>query len=152
MVVTVVLAVVWFNAIDIDNTLVRTDLEKCYLACHAAHNKAITTGKKSIILIDIPGRKYAIDGRWVPLNKAVTFGWVAGAKGPPSSPRTVIQSPCTFTDNIIVFSPNGAISKGSLYFVDKKRRYGYALTISIGHITSIRRYIYRDRWYLLDTE
>ncbi len=150
IIVALVSTVVWFNTIQIDNALVRTELDKLYLACHAAHNKAVTTGQKTSIHLDIADRKYAIDGQWVPLSSSVEFGWVPGAKGPPSSSRTTITKVTTFADNTINFLPTGDVSKGSIYIVDKKRRYGYALTISVGHVTSMRRYAYRGRWYLLD--
>jgi len=86
------------------------------------------------------------------LAHIVHFGFLKEVKGPPSSPKTPITHPITFKQNaekkyVVTFFPDGNVSPGTIYVVDRKQKIMNALTCSMAPVSYIRKYNYTDgRW------
>jgi len=79
------------------------------------------------------------------LARQVLFGYLAQTKGPPSSPKNLLTKPVSFYNNKVVFYPNGKISPGSVYLIDRKKKVMKALTCPISQVSFIRKYRYHKR-------
>jgi type II secretory pathway pseudopilin PulG len=85
------------------------------------------------------------------LAHGMQFNFLPEAKGPPSLATKPITQAITFPakNNIPVatFFPNGAISPGTVYLTDEKKKLMKALTCPISHVSYIRKYTYAEnRW------
>ena len=59
----------------------------------------------------------------VRLPAAVRYGFSEGVRGPPSSPRKIVQEDgITFRNNRMTFAPSGAAAAGTIYLTDFPRR------------------------------
>ena len=79
------------------------------------------------------------------LPEVIKFGFLLGAKGPPSSPSTPINSGITFKkveDNVYkaLFYADGKIQAGTVYLIDKDQQFMMALTCPISQVSCIRKY------------
>ncbi len=87
------------------------------------------------------------------LKHGVTFGFLPGSKGPPSKAEHLIVHPITFDthqkNHTATCFPNGTITPGTIYLIDKNKKTMVALTCSISAATYIRKYSYEDgRWIM----
>ena len=84
----------------------------------------------------------------ITLNRNIVFGFLPNSKGPPSSPKKTISSAVTFKDKVspetATLSTDGKITPGTIYLIDRKKKYMQALTLPIGQISYIRRYRYQN--------
>lgn len=124
--------------------LVRADIEKMVMTASYLQRFALVSGRKQELHFDQSHKQYMSNGRVYKLNDRVLFDLVAGAPGPPSIARRAVSSPITFDRQRIIFYPDGKIQPGSVYLVDHEKRFGYALTVAVSHISCIREYYYNN--------
>jgi len=134
------------NVSFLNRGLVRSELNKLFAACMYLQRCAMCSGQHEQLVFDVQHNSYTFDGRTEKLASHVQFGTISGAKGPPSAPRKIISSPCTFARNIITFSPDGIISSGTVYLTDSEKQVLYALSSGIASVSYLRKYYYDDKW------
>ena len=144
LIVTVSLSLPVFSVFD--RFLVRTELDTLYLTCTALQHEAQLTGKAQELRFIVKEHAYAWGDKRHRLHDAVRFGTVPNVAGPPAAPHAIITHPVTFPGNKIVFYPDGIVQAGAVYLVDKARRFLFALTCPVSHISYMRRYAYQARW------
>lgn len=130
----------------IDRMAVHAQIDRLYGLCHYLQRRAIARNQSCTLSFDVHNHTYQYDDVTVPLSSAVRFGTLPGAKGPPSSPTHALASPCTFARNEIIFHPDGIISSGTVYLVDRNQRWLYALSSPISQISFLRAYRYAQGW------
>lgn len=130
----------------------------CATIAYVQH-KAIATNQSQILSFDLNKNSYTYS---YPKSKiqtdkllhGVSFGFLSGTKGPPSKPEALVTKAITFDIKKeipkIICLPNGAITSGTIYLLDKKKIKMIAVTIGITEIASIRKYAYEgNRWVML---
>jgi hypothetical protein len=83
------------------------------------------------------------------LPPVVRFGILPHVKGPPSSPMHALTIPITFSAQKIIFYPDGIISPGIIYLIDRNRQDIYAFSSGIAHASFLRKYRYDGKWHLI---
>lgn len=143
---TLAIPSVWF----LKRQAVCSEIEKLHLAFSYMQQLSQVNGTDSYLNFDIKNNCYSFDNHLTKLSQGVEFGFINGAKGPPSSPSKIINSPITFTNNKVTFYANGQIQPGTAYLVDSKRQFMYALSVPISQISFIRKYSYNhNSWNLI---
>ncbi len=146
LVLLVYTQVAWFGA-----TLVRAEVQKLYHVCCHAQRMAQVTHKQQTLTINTATNKYSANNTQESLAACVSYGYLAGALGPPSAPTHPITQKSTFSNNQIIFYPDGIISSGTIYLVDADRTTMYALTSGVAQVSFLRLYRYdHGSWVLLD--
>ena len=166
MVTVVVPRLDFFN-----NYFLSHELDKLFVTFSYLQQKAIAGNKKYSITFDLVNNSYSYQSGCsvtVPelvttkLSDKVSFGFIEGVMGPPSSPTKKIEKFINLEKNInnsdrkfseeVSFWPNGRISHGSIYLVDKSHKSMGALTCSVSQVSYIRRYKYENSvWKLFGT-
>ncbi|TET06374.1 hypothetical protein E3J79_02240 [Candidatus Dependentiae bacterium] len=131
---------------SLHKALVRSEIEKLYSACIYLQRIAMVTNKRQLLTFDINKNTYYYQGHEERLCHYVTFGTTIGIKGPPSAPTNVINKPITFTNNQIIFTPNGILQSGTIYLTDASKQHQYALSVPVSQISFLRKYRYDSRW------
>lgn len=109
--------------------------------------RAQSDGRDFEVIIDEKNRQLKANNEVLTLASNVAFGFLSKAYGPPSRPIKPLSSSSTFKDNKIIFYNDGSVSAGSLYIIDKKKKYLYAITIPIPDSFYIRIYAWgRSVW------
>jgi hypothetical protein len=120
-------------------TILDTEVQNLRMVFVYLQQKAIMTGLKQH-LVFIPDRNsyaYSRNLKQVlyKLPEQVKFGFIPGAKGPPSSKRNLIKNEITFRSgkkkNFVTFYPAGYISPGSVYLVDSEKLIMHSISVSI---------------------
>ena len=144
--------------------LLSHDLDKLYMLFTYLHQKSIASNKKHVLTLDLAKNGFTYFSTTPvseKLSEKISFGFIDGAMGPPASPTKKIEKPVYVerpinntdrnTDNMIGFWPDGRITPGTLYLVDKAHKYMGALTCSVSQVSYIRRYRYENfRWKCLE--
>lgn len=125
------------------------EIDKLYAAILFTQNVATVTNSPQSMVFDKSKNAYLFNGRIEKLAKPLEFGFIPLAKGPPSSPQHDINNPITFKNDTIEFSPQGIISAGTIYLVDKDKTSMYALSSSISQVSFLRKYRYDKKWGLI---
>ena len=146
-IIVVTLTVV--NVSFLHRGVVRSEVDTLYAACRYVQRCAMVSNQKQMLRFDLQKNLYTFDGRTETLAAPVSFGVKPGVKGPPSSPQKQIASPVTFKNNVIIFSPDGAISSGTVYVTDRQKKSLYALSNGIAQVSHLRKYSYNGKWLLL---
>jgi hypothetical protein len=120
--------------------LMRSEVEKLYLLFFYLNQRALVTNKEQTLYFDTTTNSYHYTDKKEQLASALCFGILSHANGPPSNPNKALTQPITFVDDTVHFYPDGTISAGSIYISDNDRGLLYALTISVGHISYLRKY------------
>ncbi len=148
---------------DLDSYVLNDELEKLAIVIGYQQQRALVTNQLQIITLNILAHTYAypIHGRTVAykLSDRVQFGFIPSVLGPPGNPNAPITQPITFQPYttqantfVIVLFPNGNISPGALYIVDKRKKTMGALTCSVSRVSYIRRYLYQsNQWVLVSS-
>jgi type II secretory pathway pseudopilin PulG len=146
---------------DLDSYVLNNELEKLAVVLGYQQQRALVTNQIQTLTLDGVAQTYTY---FVNNNKLVVykisdrlrFGFIKTALGPPGDPKVPIDQAITFTPHptktnnfIIVLFPNGNISAGSLYIVDKNERIMGALTCSVSRVSYIRRYLYQSNQWVL---
>jgi len=137
-----------------DQFLLQHELEKLEVVCTYLQQKAAASNQKQTLIFDPQANSY-----WYiknskkiinPLATPLIFGFLNNAQGPPSQPTKPITQPITFgvdeTTGALqaIFLPNGQISPGTVYLIDKHKKIMGALTCPISQVSYIRRYLYQN--------
>jgi len=131
------------------STLVLMELERLYALCTLVHHRAQADGCVYTITIDEKSRMLTTPFFSETLAHGVEFGIRPNIKGPPATPTEILKKPITFVGSKIMCEPHGTLQAGTLYLTDKEHTCLYALSIGVGQISYIRRYVYTDKWVLL---
>jgi hypothetical protein len=126
--------------------MIRSEIEKLYSACMYLQRIAMVTNKRQFLTFDINKNTYCYQGHEERLCPYVIFGTTRGIKGPPSAPANVINKPITFTNNQIIFTPNGILQSGTVYLTDMSKQHQYALSAPVSQISFLRKYCYDSKW------
>jgi prepilin-type N-terminal cleavage/methylation domain-containing protein len=126
--------------------VVRSELDHLYTTCYMLQRSAMMLQQSQTLIFDVPNNTYAYKTTKYCLPISVRFGVAPGVKGPPSTPDKIITHPITFQENKIIFTPDGIIQPGAVYFTDRSGRYTYALSCAVGHISYLRKYQYTGTW------
>jgi len=133
----------------LDETIVRSQIDKLAAVCSYLRQKAIATNSEQKLIFDLEKNEYRCDDVRETLPQRYSFGFMEKALGPPGSPSQKIEKAITFPGNIIHFYPTGIISSGTVYVVDKKKQYMYALSNAVSQFSYLRMYRYEGKWKLL---
>lgn len=136
----------------LDSTIVHAEVDKIAAVCFYLRQRAITKNTEYILVIDVQNNEIRCDGVCEKLSQRVAFDFIENALGPPGSPSHKIEKAITFSGNTIHFYPTGIISSGSVYLVDKKKKFMYALSNAISQFSYLRLYRYDGKWKLLGEE
>lgn len=135
----------------LDTFMVQSELMTLRMLCQKMRYDAISTGQEFSIRFDPITHSYCTDHHRYVLPSAVRFGVIDRALGPPSKADQPIISFVTFHNNTMRFFPDGTISSGIIYLVDRHKKTSYALTNGIGAVSYLRFYRYdRKRWIPLE--
>lgn len=124
---------------------VRSEVEKLHAVLLYLQRKALIEHKCHSITFDLAKHSYHAD-RDHTLQKSVVFGVKKAMYGPPHQPRSLLEVPCTFKNNTIIFYPDGTITAGTIYLIDTAHKAAYALSCDASEITHIRTYMYSGEW------
>lgn len=138
LLVVMVWPFLWFR----DQLGAQHDMQVLYNSVMYLHQRAKSNFKLKSLEFDQKNRSFKYNNQSHTLSSGVEFGSIPDIKGPPSSPKKQIDNPITFEGNKILFYPDGAISAGTVYLVDKKKHQIFALSISVSYISFIRKYKY----------
>lgn len=112
--------------------------------------QAMLEGKDVRVVIDTDNNRMACHDSAYCLNQGITFGFLKGAYGPPSSPVRQLQQPTTFENNQIVLCATGSVQPGTLYVIDTTGNAG-ALSCGISLNGLFRCYGAQGRvWKLIE--
>ena len=132
-----------------DTVIVRSELLSLRMFFQQMRYNAVQTKKELIVTIYPINACYYTNNYRKIFHSAVCFGALEGALGPPSAPKNHITQPITFKENKIHFFPDGTISSGIIYVVDKHKNSGFAITNGVGAVSYMRLYRYdRGSWVL----
>lgn len=139
------LTIAYFNTFD--SFIMQSELMSLRMFFQQMRYNAINAGKELVVTLDPIFHRYYTDNYEHTLPVAIRIGCPNGALGPPSSPRFAISSFITFKNNQIHFFPDGTMSSGIIYIVDRAKRVGYALSNGVGAVSYVRLYRYdKGRW------
>ena len=124
--------------------LVRSELEQLYITCAMLQRSAKMFNQNQIIFFDITNNSYRYKNSIHTLPHHVSFGVTSGVKGPPSSPERIISNPVSFQAQKVTFMPEGIIQPGTIYLTDSSKRYTFALSCGVGHVSYLRKYEYTN--------
>ena len=140
--------------------LLSHDLDRLYVLFTYLQQKSIASNKKHFLTFNLQNNSFMYFST-VPvtenLSGKVIFGFIDGVMGPPANPVKNIEKPI-YLEKIINnsdrklniefgFWPDGRITPGTIYLVDKSHKHMGALTCSVSRVSYIRRYkYYNNRW------
>ncbi len=145
----IVVMLVGANCTFINRLLVRSEVDTLYTTCRYAQHCALASNTPQEITFDVVRKIYKYRGVEHKLPAQVDFGFIPGAKGPPSAPTNTIHKPVTFVHDRITFYPDGIIKSGTVYLTDTARQYMYALSSPIAQVSYLRKYQYNGQWQLI---
>lgn len=158
IVIFVTLTLPKFNFVN--KFILQNEVDKIYVTFSYLQKKAMASNRTQELYVDLFKNTYSYatvnnSFKEYKLPKVVEFGLIPGVLGPPYNPSKVIKSPITFKkkDNLYVinFYPDGNISSGSIFFVDKDKKYLFSLSCPVAPFSCIRRYKYENnKWVLLN--
>ena len=135
------------NARFFNRAVITSEIHLLHAACSYLQQTAIATNQTQELTFDLADNSYSMNDQTHKLPANIMFGVLPEAKGPPSSPQSIIHEPITFANNTISFSPDGIISSGTVYLTDSQML--YALSSAVGHVSFLRTYRYDGKWHLM---
>ncbi|MFH0898514.1 MAG: prepilin-type N-terminal cleavage/methylation domain-containing protein [bacterium] len=148
----------FFIAYSFENKscVVASELEKLFLTFSYLQQKAMASGQEQELFFDCNCNEYYYgmpNGKrcTTKLHSFVMFGFFRGSKGPPGKAVNEICTPVTFPlkNNILTatFFPDGKISPGTVYLIDRNKKEMRALTSPIAPVFNLRKYRYdKEKW------
>lgn len=136
----------------LDSTIVHAEVDKLATVCSYLQQKAIATNTELVVTFDTEKNEYRCDTTREVLSQRILFGFLPNVLGSPGSPSHKIEKAITFPNSSIHFYPTGIISSGTVYLVDKKKHYMYALSNAVSQFSYLRLYRYDGKWKLLGGE
>ena len=149
-IISIIIGISLNISIIADRSFLKIEIEKLYNIILYLQKKASINKQSESLFIDVEKNLYKFGNTIFYLAKNVEFGFIDGVKGPPSDPKNNITKAITFKNNTIFFYPDGNISAGIIYITDFKKSCLYALSSSAQEISYIRRYLYNQKWLLID--
>ncbi len=137
------------NVRFLQSAIVHAELDLLQNTCFYLQQLALTTGRTQELIFDENKEGYNYKNCNHQFPPQIKLGTLAHAKGPPSAPTHPLPHPVTFDHNKIMFYPDGTISAGTVYFVDRDQNCLYALSSGIAHISFLRTYYYDGKWHLI---
>jgi len=141
------------NISFLNSYLLRSQVDKLYNSFIYLQRSAIATGQNKTLYFNPENNGYEftdqLGKKTFSLPKQITFGYLPETKGPPSCPKKLLKSPITFKGNKVIFHKDGIIDSGTIYLVDKDKKYMYALSCSVSQASYVRKYVYTDKWVLI---
>jgi len=111
--------------------------------------QAIAENKQKTILFNSSEHFYESAQEKHKLSRYVKFDIIPGVLGPPSHPQKQLKKAFTCKENKLVITPEGIISPGTIYLVDDKKQFLYAITVPIAGVSFTRLYYYRNKqWHV----
>jgi prepilin-type N-terminal cleavage/methylation domain-containing protein len=138
-------------------TIITRELDRIATLCTYLQQRARASQQQHALMIDIPNNRYLMQiGNRLncyTLSQSLLFG-TPPQSGSPNNQNQKARQPVTFSQknglHCIDFFPNGKISSGSLYIIDKQESTGGALTCGVTQVSYIRRYVYKNHhWQAL---
>ena len=133
----------------LDSMIVHAQVDRLAAICSYLREKAIATNSEYVLTFDIEKNEYRCDTIRETLSQRISFGFLPHVLGPPGSPSHKIDKAITFPNVSIHFYPTGIISSGTVYLIDKKKQYMYALSNAVSQFSYLRLYRYDNQWKLL---
>jgi hypothetical protein len=164
IVATVSVAIPRFDFFN--NYLLSYELDKLFVTFCYLQQKSIAGNKKCFVVFDQVKNSYSCYSQTpnftyeicsAKLCDKIGFGFIDGVMGPPGNPtkkiekfislENVINNTDRNTYDSFSFWPDGRITHGSIYLVDKANKSMGALTCSVSQVSYIRRYKYENlKW------
>ena len=122
--------------------------------CQLVQQQALTLGVNQTIVLATHSITYPVGQRSFTqeLPPSLCWGFLDQVNGPPAIPTSKIIQAVTFPaeNNIaqITFYPNGAISPGTAYIIDRDKRVMGAFACGVYPVSYIRRYLYKSHQWL----
>lgn len=148
-IVGVLMSLAMVNLSFLDRLIVRSELQALYATCCYAQQVAQAHQAPCTIVCDAVRHTYTCNGHVRALPASIMFGTKPGVYGPPSTPTTLVGNPITFSNATIRAAESGVLSAGTIYMVDKNKRYQYALSCSVSQVSYIRCYRYDNGFHIL---
>ena len=137
------------NTYYLHKAVVHTELDLLYNTCCYLQHMAMATNQKQELLFNLAGQCYTYNSEKHALPGVVQFGILPQVNGPPSSPSHALTLPITFSNEKIVFYPDGIISSGIIYMIDSNHHDIYALSSGVANVSFLRKYRYDGKWHLM---
>lgn len=134
---------------SLEKSIVWAEVQLLCAACNSLAQQAIATNTIQELSIDIVNNTYSCNGHEHTLAKGVCFDVALNAYGPPSAPHKLLDRPITFSENKIVFYPEGMMSAGMVCFTNSSHSLLYAISSAVAHVSFLRRYSYDKAWHLI---
>lgn len=122
-------------------------LNQLQIICITLQQKATVTQEKQSLTFNGDQRSYFFNNQTEKLLPGISFNFIPGLKGPPSNPKKLVTRAITFPDQVITFYPDGTISAGTLYLINREQQQ-YALTVPISKASFTRKYQYRQKQWV----
>ena len=136
-IIAILISLVSLNLGYLNTGRTQQELSLLHARMLALQQTAIATNSVQTMLLLPLKNAYLWDGKPYELPKTLRFGIKKGVKGPPSYPIREISTAITFSENIIIFYPDGIIKPGTLYFLDHRESF-YALSCGVTHAMHLR--------------
>jgi hypothetical protein len=131
------------------NFFLKSEVENLEVFCYYLQRLAMASGQEQVLTFDLQNHTYSCQKSKKEkivhfLENGVRLGFIPGVFGPPAKPSKKIESPINGDKpgTQVKFLPNGKITSGSIYFVDRQNKNMGALTCSPSRVSYLRRYIY----------
>ena len=136
--------------------LLKNEIEKLYSDFYFLQQKAISKNEKQELFLELNNNLYfynVLDKKVIrKFSNFIEFGFLKSVKGPPSCPRKYINKAVTFKkyDSFykVEFFNNGIVSAGTIYLIDKNKKYMNALTVGVSNVFYIRKYKFVNSHWL----
>jgi len=129
--------------------VIRQDAEKLLAVCRYLQQTAMITNSCKELIFDQKNKSYSYDSTTEKLSRNTEFGILAGALGPPSNPARPLTNPVTFSNEKIIFHPDGIIQSGTVYLIRKDIQVMYALSCAVSQVSFLRIYRYDGKWHCI---
>ena len=162
--ICVITTLAMINSSFVDRFTVRSEVEKFAGTCRYLQQLAMSTNTEQRLVFDVQHNSYSFSSDRNPsplassgqaqnventqkLSSRVQFGVGKRAvSGPPSAPTKPITQAITYTNNAILFYPDGIIQAGIVYFSDVASKFVYAVSTPVSQISFVRTYVYDGTW------
>lgn len=129
------------HSVRIETLLLKT-------TCWYLQQKARAINAPLTLKINSTAGSYTFDNQTHVLAPQVKFNRPAPTINQTDS-QHASSTPVTFSDNTIIFYPQGTQNSGSIYLADQQGKAHYALTIAVAGAPYVRMYhLERNRWQL----
>lgn len=148
-IVGILMSLAMVNLSFLDQLIARSEVQALQATCYYAQQVAQARHQPCDIRCDTRDNTYTCNGHRRALPHSIMFGVKPGVYGPPSTSKNLITTPITFAHGTIRSAESGVLTPGTVYIVDRNKRYQYALSCSVSQVSYIRCYRYDNGFHLL---